>query len=192
MSQSVLRKKQKDYYLIGNAIDHKYDLRNPPTLRKVMQNCLFHREQNKSEVVSVSLAVKNAIDRWESLGIVTQSSYKCEQKLKREFEKWRSLQKNQYYKSKGQDQRRNAFVERLDAEFNVRKDESLKQNPPQSERVQLPELQNLELSESDEEIGAVGPVIVVEDSDGKQLVCVLSSIFLLLSCNVVRLSMLTS
>lgn len=116
------QKKQiaKEHYLVGLASKHIG--RNPPTLRKLLQNCLFYHEQNNTVPASVALAIKNAMTVWESMGIAVKRFDHCEEKLKREYKEWKTLKDNQYSQSAGQIRRREAFIEKLDAEFDVKRE----------------------------------------------------------------------
>lgn len=126
---------KKEYFLIGYA--NKSIGRNPPTLKRLLQNCVYYREQKKSIDKSVSIAIKNAMVVWSGMGAIKRSD-NCERKLKREFLEWIEINKNKKYKSSGQKQKREEFVKKLNVEFDVttyRKSFSEKNKTEESEET---------------------------------------------------------
>lgn len=96
--------------------------RNPPTLRKFIQHSLFYREKDQSIEQSVSLAIKNAMNIWENMGVPIKRSDHCVEKLMREYGEWKQIMKNKNIKSPTQKFKCEASTKKLDAEFNVRRD----------------------------------------------------------------------
>lgn len=122
---NIFQRKPKEYFLIGCA--NRYIGRNPPTLRKLLQNCLYYREKNKSVEQSVKLAIQNAMVIWEKMGVPIKRSDHCYEKLLREYKEWQEINKNKHVKSFSKKQglikqKRESFISKLDAEFDVKRD----------------------------------------------------------------------
>lgn len=158
---NIFKKKPSEYFLIGFA--NKNIGRNPPTLRRLLQNCLFYREQNNTIEKSVTLAIKNAMFVWGSMGIEIKRPDSCERKLKREFAEWKELIKNKKYKSARLDQKRDAFKKKLDIEFDIRSE------PKSDTQSSEPNLYRTESLESFEFHGAGAEASNESDGNNRYL-----------------------
>lgn len=155
---NIFKKRAEEYFLVGFA--NKHIGRNPPTVRRLLQNYFFYREQNKTIDNSVILAIKNAMIVWENMDNAFKRPDNCERKLKRIITEWKELLKNKYYKSDGQDQRRKAFIEKLDTEFHLTHEPNIEiqtSDFPESSEFQELEWSDMPDTESTEfhEIGSV-------------------------------------
>lgn len=142
---NIFKRKPTEYFLIGYA--NKNVGRNLPTLRRLLQNCLFYREQHQTIENSVTLTIKNAMIIWESMGIQIKRLDSCERKLNREYAEWKELIKNKKYKSEGQNQKRETFIKKLDVEFDVNCEPKIEAQKNESELLRT-EFDEIELSDA--------------------------------------------
>lgn len=110
-----------EYYLIGFSRPKLLASRNPLTLRKLLQNMVFENVENSVPLKdSVKLVTKNAMVLWKQSKIETMRVDHIEEKLEKEYLEWRRLNQNKHLKSEVHQGKCDAFIAKLDREFDVK------------------------------------------------------------------------
>lgn len=139
---------QKEYFLIGPS-NERIRSRNPPTLRKLLQNVVYENMEKKVPLGdSVKLVIKNAMVLWKHYGIETIRSDHCEEKLEKEYMDWQRLYRNRHLQSESQTKKRDALKAKLDLEFDVKRKRTYTKKVAGANN--LPETQSIEPTEMKE------------------------------------------